>query len=218
MPTVMYLHGFASSPNGTKANWIYQKCEEQGIDFLAPDLNVPTFEHLTVTAMTQRIAQAVENCTSEPIFLLGSSMGGFATLHFMNTYRNSAAKRIQKILLLAPVTTQASLFQQEDFLATWRKNGWTTIEHYAYGETRQLSYEFAEDFQKHATNTIQVDVPIVIFHGKNDESVNPESSIQFSEKHNNVQLRLVDSDHSLINQLDAIWDTMIEFFELNSSY
>lgn len=214
MPTVMYLHGFASSPNGTKSTWFRQKCTDHHIDFLAPDLNVPNFEHLTITAMTQRIAQEVENCTSEPIFLLGSSMGGFATLHFMNTYRDTVAKRVEKILLLAPVTTQASLFRQEEFLENWQQTGWTTIHHFAYNEERQLSYEFAQDFQRHAASPIQVDVPILIFHGKNDESVDPQTSIQFADQHDNVHLRLVDSDHSLIDQLDVMWNAMSEFFEL----
>lgn len=214
MPTIIYLHGFASSPDGTKATWFRQKLAEHGIDFRVPDLNVPDFEHMTITAMTQRIAQEVESCTAEPIFLLGSSMGGFATLHFMNDYCDSVAKRVGKILLLAPVTTQASLFRQEEFLATWQKTGWTTIHHYAYNEERQLSYEFAEDFQRHAANPIQVDVPILIFHGKSDDSVDPQTSIQFADQHANVHLRLVDSDHSLVDQLDVMWNMMTEFFEL----
>jgi pimeloyl-ACP methyl ester carboxylesterase len=112
------------------------------------------------------------------------------------------------------VTTQPSLFRQEEFLANWQQTGWTTIQHYAYNEERQLSYEFAEDFQRHAANPIPIDVPILIFHGKNDDSVDPQTSVEFANRHDNVHLRLVDSDHSLIDQLDVMWNAMIEFFEL----
>ena len=56
--------------------------------------------------------------------------------------------------------------------------------------------------------------PEFIFHGRRDENVNYEQSVLFAKRGNNVSLRLVNSDHLLLDQLDNIWSAAVQFFDL----
>ncbi|MBW8713318.1 MAG: esterase, partial [Acidobacteria bacterium] len=52
---VLYLHGFASSPESSKATFLSRKFAERGISMIVPDLNAPDFSTLTVTRMLQPV-------------------------------------------------------------------------------------------------------------------------------------------------------------------
>ena len=52
---VLYLHGFASSPQSSKATFLARKFAERGIQVIVPDLNEPNFSTLTVTRMLQQV-------------------------------------------------------------------------------------------------------------------------------------------------------------------
>jgi pimeloyl-ACP methyl ester carboxylesterase len=55
-------------------------------------------------------------------------------------------------------------------------------------------------------------VPTLIFHGTNDASVDASQSIRYAERRPHVDLRLVDSDHELLDQKETIWSAMRMFF------
>jgi uncharacterized protein len=83
MQTVIYLHGFASSPASKKATLFRTPMEAHGVRYLVPDLNVPDFEHLTLTAMLERVAETIRDIPDDgPLYLVGSSMGALVALHF----------------------------------------------------------------------------------------------------------------------------------------
>ncbi|NTV72904.1 MAG: hypothetical protein HGA66_01710, partial [Holophaga sp.] len=44
MPSLVYLHGFASGPRGSKGEHCRLWAEARDIPFHAPDLNLPSFE------------------------------------------------------------------------------------------------------------------------------------------------------------------------------
>jgi predicted esterase len=47
--------------------------------------------------------------------------------------------------------------------------------------------------------------PVLIFHGKHDAVVPPGHSVTFAQQHPNTTLRLLESDHQLLNVLDDMW-------------
>ncbi len=55
MSALVYLHGFASGPNGSKGSHCRAWAEARGIPFHAPDLNLPSFEELTITAQVEAV-------------------------------------------------------------------------------------------------------------------------------------------------------------------
>ncbi|MDA8781936.1 esterase YqiA [Porticoccaceae bacterium] len=73
MPSLLYLHGFNSSPKSKKAMQTQQWCaqHEPALEFVCPAL--PPFAN---SAM-QLLRELIEVRRPEPIYLLGSSMGGF---------------------------------------------------------------------------------------------------------------------------------------------
>ncbi|MFQ3568468.1 MAG: YqiA/YcfP family alpha/beta fold hydrolase, partial [Aggregatilineales bacterium] len=62
MTSIVYLHGFASSPGSQKAQTIQGRFAALGVPVSIPDLNVPSFERLTLTAMIDETARAIANC------------------------------------------------------------------------------------------------------------------------------------------------------------
>jgi pimeloyl-ACP methyl ester carboxylesterase len=54
--------------------------------------------------------------------------------------------------------------------------------------------------------------PTLIYHGKRDDEVSPDLSIGFAWGKPNVQLDLVDSDHSLSDVLEYMWQGAADFY------
>ena len=77
---LIYLHGFASSPESSKARRFGRELAARGVGFACPDLNAPSFERLTVTRMLEATAGLIA-AAEAPTALVGSSLGAFVALH-----------------------------------------------------------------------------------------------------------------------------------------
>ncbi|HET7712334.1 MAG TPA: YqiA/YcfP family alpha/beta fold hydrolase, partial [Thermoanaerobaculia bacterium] len=78
MKTVLYFHGFASSPASAKITLLRPMLEQLGFQLVTPDLNLPSFERMDWNAIT---AQASEDARSlRPAVVAGSSMGALVAL------------------------------------------------------------------------------------------------------------------------------------------
>ncbi len=53
--------------------------------------------------------------------------------------------------------------------------------------------------------------PAVIFHGTHDSVVPPQISQAFAAAHPNAALRLLESDHELLDVLETIWLETAQF-------
>ena len=78
---VFYLHGFASSPHGGKAQLLAERFAPLGVTLHAPDLNEPAFETLTVTRMIGQVEAAMAALPPGPVVLIGFSLGAFVAWH-----------------------------------------------------------------------------------------------------------------------------------------
>jgi pimeloyl-ACP methyl ester carboxylesterase len=78
MPSVLYFHGFASSPASAKITALRPLLELHGIALNAPDLNVPSFERLDFEAMVEHAVK--EGRRLPPRALVGSSLGALVAL------------------------------------------------------------------------------------------------------------------------------------------
>lgn len=213
MPTIIYLHGFSSSPNGTKSRTLRAYVEESGADYLAPDLNVPTFETLTVTAMIAAADQSVRQAPSNPVYLVGSSLGGFVALHYLERHQHDSAQQVAKLLLLAPAIHNRWIHTPE--YAAWERTGSLPVQHYGYnGEIRHLHFGFMQDHLQYNSNQIQPRIPIHILHGKRDELIPVSSSQDFAAQHPQISLQVLNTDHQMHDQMSAIWGVMRDFFTL----
>ncbi len=214
-PHLIYLHGFASSPQSKKAQDLAARLAARGIPLHIPDLNAPDFAHLTLTAMLARVAETVRACPPGPVGLIGSSMGGLAALHFVDRYRAAEAARVSKLLLLAPAFDFAANRDRQmgaDGLARWRESGWFAFHNFASGSAEPVHYGLVEDLMQYDSYGVALALPTLIVHGLHDESVPHEQSVRFAQGRPNVELRLVDSDHQLLDQTAVIWSALLAFF------
>lgn len=215
--SVFYLHGFCSSPGSNKATFLRRRLAERGIDLRVPDLNAPDFSHLTLTAQLERVADEVRACPPGDVYLIGSSMGGAVAVHFMDRYREAEGQRVAKLLLLAPAfdfweNRLGDLGEEQ--MERWQREGFLPFFHYAYNEARPVHYGLMEDLARYDGFAVQIDIPVIIFHGLNDRSVNYQQSVRFALGKQNVTVKLVNSDHEMRDQVELILDTAAEFFGL----
>jgi alpha-beta hydrolase superfamily lysophospholipase len=75
---VLYLHGFASSPQGRKVAALEAILAPEGVMIDAPDLNVPSFERLDFDAMVDRARESARD--RPPDAVAGSSLGALVAL------------------------------------------------------------------------------------------------------------------------------------------
>ena len=218
-PTVIHLHGLGSSPLSDKAVALGNRLRRRGFTYLVPDLEVPSFERLTLTAVIARVAELAASLAPAPLALVGSSFGGLAALHFVARHRRDAAAGVQRLALLAPALDLLGDADRRretgdlgpDWLERWRADGFFDLPHSASGEDRPVHYGLVEDLRGYDSFAVEIEVATLIYHGRRDESVPFEQSVRFAEGRANVELRLLDTDHRLTGELDAIGDGIIEF-------
>lgn len=221
-PTVIHLHGLGSSPLSEKAVALGERLRREGVDYLVPDLEVPSFERLTLSAVIGRLAELAGGLTAPPLALVGSSFGGLAALHFLDRHRDGAAAGIGKLVLLAPALDLLGDADErrsrgelaEDWLERWRRDGFFDLPRSTSGDERPVHYGLVEDLRGYDSFAVDLDLPILIYHGRRDESVPWRQSARFAESRPNVELRLLDTDHRLTGQLESIGEGTLDFLEI----
>lgn len=214
---ILYLHGFASSPSSKKATHFRPFIEARGANYTIPDLNQPSFEKLTLSAMLAEVARTVATIDDDDICIIGSSMGGLTALHFYHQYRDAEASRVRKMALLAPAfdfVKNRDAHMEADWQIQWRNAGAWGFFNYATNQEEFVHYGLVEDVMTYDSNNVQVDIPILIYHGKNDDVVDYQGSVDFAAAHEQVHLRLLDDDHQLLASKDDILTGILDFFDL----
>lgn len=205
---VIYLHGFASSPRSSKAQYFHRKLTERGVEVEIPRLDAGDFEHLTITGQLNVIEKTVEG---KPSVLFGSSLGGYLAALYASQHAE-----IQRLVLLAPAFQFPSRWRQrysESDLAAWRAAGTVPVFHYGEGRQIPLHYGLMDDTAKYPDEPDACQ-PALIFHGTKDEVVPAEVSEQFAASHPNARVRLMESGHELTDVLDEMWSETCKFLEL----
>ena len=203
---VIYLHGFASSPQSSKAVRFGRELAQHGVSYDCPDLNLPTFEDLTVTRMLEQTADAIGRAPRGPVALIGSSLGAFVALHAAARHRE-----VDRLLLLAPALDLSEGPQGAD-VEVWRQTGRLRIFHHAWNEHRDVNFGLYEDAARYDSFALQLEIPILVFQGTRDEAVDPEMVKRWASGRPNVDLRLVDDEHQLGQSMDEIWEKTSGFF------
>lgn len=201
---VVYLHGFASSPESGKAQRFAAECAARGIGFTCPDLNEPSFETLTVTRMLDQARAAMAAAPDGPVAIVGSSLGAFVAAH---AAAQDATGRVARLVLLAPAFDfGGNRLRQlgEHGIEQWRAEGSLEFFHYAHNQPRRVWFKLYEDAAQYDAFALKLDLPIQIFMGRHDETVMPESVSAWAEGRPNVDLTWFDDGHQLAESIDAI--------------
>jgi pimeloyl-ACP methyl ester carboxylesterase len=207
----IYLHGFASNPQSTKAVYLRDRFAELQIDLKVPDLNQGDFSHLTITRQLNQVAAELPPPPT-PVTTIGSSLGGLTA-----AWLGQKHVQVQRLVLLAPAFE--FLFHWLLQLGTQKLQQWQAEKYlmvYHYGEKRSLplNYNFVLDAAQYQEEQLLRPIPTLILHGRQDEVIPILSSRRFAHRRPWVQLIELESDHALGNVLPEIWDKIKAFCQL----
>jgi hypothetical protein len=209
----VYLHGFASSPESTKARYLSACFDRVGIQLQIPDLNQGDFSHLTISRQINQTA-AIFPLAPVPITLIGSSLGGLTAAVIARQYT-----QVQRLILLAPAFDFLTHWLPkigEKQLQLWEQDRYLPTYHYGEKKLLRLHYDFLTDARRYHRFTSDRVVPTLILHGIHDDVIPIKSSQNFADRHSAVNLVELDSDHQLTNVSDRIWQEISDFCQINN--
>lgn len=217
----LYLHGFASSPQSRKARFFKEKIEQNGWHCLVPDLNVPSFAALSLSAQIDLGLELINDLDESPLVIVGSSMGGLlAALLEQELRQQRAPTKLQTIVLLAPgfgITKRWPQIIGEQGMQSWRETGFRPFFHYAANKELPLHFAFAKDLEQYKTDNFEINIPTIVFHGIDDQTVPIEHARQFAQLNPTAALVELDDGHELANSLDLIWLQTCDFLKRPST-
>ena len=220
---LVYLHGFASSPDSSKATFLSARLAEIGITLHCPDLNKPDFSTMTVSRMINDVERVIADLAPSPIALIGSSLGAFVALHLAERcYRAGEGRKvshsIEHLVLLAPAFDFRTGLEKQlgaDGLNEWRATDRLAVQNYAEGRTCDVHYDLYADAGYYDSFAATVSVPMLILQGRGDEVVDPRMVASFARGRDHVKCVLLDDDHQLKNSLDRVWNEISVFLGLD---
>lgn len=199
LKTILYFHGFASSPSGRKVSALRNLLEPAGFEIVAPDLNVPSFRNLDFEAVARRAHS--ESNRYNPEVIVGSSLGALVALETSRRGANAP------LLLIAPAL---------GFGERWIEKlpPGDPIPFFHHGEERELPIHrrFFEQLANLDTDREPPPGRVVVMMGGRDESVPFESVRQVWEGWENSGrlapgsrfLEIPGGDHGLVEHAGAI--------------
>ena len=217
----IYLHGFASSPHGTKAQYLRECFEDSQINLTIPDLNQGDFFNLTLTRQLQFLEteyfkdyresdmdnESVKR--SQYITLIGSIFGGL-----ISAILAQDQLQVKRLVILAPAFQfHIHLCQLlgKAKMQQWQTDRSLLFAHYGEKCTLPLNYKFWTDLVQYQDEKFSREIPTLILHGIHDNVIPIKSSREFASQRPWVEIIELESDHGLVNVLPDIWQE-IQYF------
>ena len=155
---VLYLHGFASSDASSKATFLAQRLQEQGISMRTPDLNLPDFSH------TDRLAHAPADARRDRRASRRAARAD--RLQPRGLRRHSRGRREAgagaRLVLLAPaIDFGATRMRQLGNVGPgeWKRSGRLNVFHFGFGRMMPVHYELYEDASHYSARTRMLPQP-----------------------------------------------------------
>lgn len=211
-PTVVWLGGFNSDMTGTKAVALEAWAEGRGhgyirFDYAGHGQSHGRFEDGTIGQWRADALAVIDHCTTGPVVLVGSSMGGWIAL----LVALARPQRVAGIVLVAPAPDFTEDLMWAGFPDAVKDQILTTgrwLRPSAYGEAPYpITRALIEDGRNHLLlrAPIPVTVPVRILHGQADPDVPWQRSLSLMEQlaGDDVTATFVkDGDHRLSTPRD----------------
>ena len=199
----LYLHGFGSGPKTAKGVALGQRLAGAVTSYSIPDLEGGSFTDLTMDGIFARVEAALRALPDDgqPAMLIGSSLGGYVAAHVAAKGLDKGhSPRVAGILLIAPAFGFTAHWAERlgsAGVAKWRQEGSLPFYHFAAERELPLGVAFYESCVGLPELPAQPSVPVVIVHGRQDETVDHRRSALYAAQRDGVELHLVDGDHRL---------------------
>jgi len=204
-PTLVFLPGYASDMEGTKALALDAFAQRRGLamlrfDYSGTGSSEGRFEDGTLSAWLEEALAAIDQLTSGPLILVGSSMGGWIALH---------------LALLRPERMRAvvGIAAAPDFTDWGFADG-------AEAERQGLAPGFWQSGQRLLLldKPIATDCPVRLLHGERDDDVPLDIAFRTMRALRSADVQLTvfkGGGHRLSepHQIDTILRTIEEYLE-----
>jgi pimeloyl-ACP methyl ester carboxylesterase len=219
VPGVVFLSGFASDMEGTKATFVSQKCSDENISFVRFDYrgcgkSSGVFSEWTIGAWLEDSLAIFDLQTTGPQIVVGSSMGGWLGL-LLSSKRPSRVKAFIGVAA-APDFTEDLVWnkltppEQESLL----RDGYI-YERDDVDKRAPISRTLIEEGRQHLVlrQPLNIQCPVRLLQGMNDHEVPWELAPRIAShvSSNDVLVTLVkNGDHSLSSEdnLELLWQTI----------
>ncbi|MBL1430326.1 MAG: alpha/beta hydrolase [Robiginitomaculum sp.] len=211
-PSVVWLGGFRSDMNGSKAKFVDQWARENDRSFIRFDYSghgrsSGNFADGTISKWLSDALEVIDHLTTGPVVLLGSSMGGWLAL----LAALARPQRVRALALIAPAAdfTQKLMwdkFDQQVKDEITEQGYW--MQPSPYGEV-EITKNLIEDGNKHLLldEEIAFTGPVRILQGQLDQDVPWQHAMKLVMKlqSNDVVFSLIKyGDHSLSADADLL--------------
>ncbi|HEU4498933.1 MAG TPA: alpha/beta hydrolase [Sphingomicrobium sp.] len=218
-PTVVFLPGYASDMEGTKAIAIDAFCGQREIGCLRLDYSGTgssggEFAGGTLSRWLQEILAAIDLITDGPLIIAGSSMGGWLALHAAMK-RSDRVKGLLGIAAAPDFTDWGYSGEEKEALV---RDG-RVEQPNPYGPEPSITWRaFWESGAEHRLlyNPIDLIIPIRLVHGEKDEEVPMGVPIKLMAdlRSSDVQLRLVKNAGHRLSEPHEIHAILVELHGL----
>lgn len=214
-PTVIFLPGFMSDMEGSKAVALEQHCRNMGQAFLRFDYSghgqsEGAFEEGTIGEWAQDVADLLTKVINTDLVLIGSSMGGWISL--LTATNPTIKPRVKAFIGIAAAPDFTDKIMTPHFtrsqLADLKTKGHTYLPS-DYEDPYPITQKLLDDGKKQAVldGPIELDIPIRLLQGDQDTAVPQKWPFKIKDMvtSNDVEVTIVKGgDHSLSTEPDLI--------------
>ena len=210
--TVVFFHGFMSDMIGAKPNAIQKFCKKQKLSFLKFEYSghgrsSGKFIDGNISKWTSDAKQLIRSKIKKDknLIFIGSSMGSWIALNLFPIFK----KKIKGFIGISSAPEFLEELMWKKFNNKIKKTIMTKkiyyLEHgeFTYPLTKQLILDGRKN--KVLNNKINLNIPIVLFHGTNDEVVPLNFSkkiLKIFKKSKKKLIKIKNGDHSLSRKND----------------
>jgi pimeloyl-ACP methyl ester carboxylesterase len=210
-PTIVFLPGFRSDMEGSKAVALDAWCADHGrailrLDYAGHGASTGTFTNGTIGSWRDDALCLIDQLTSGPVLLVGSSMGGWIALLVALARPARIAGLVG--LAAAPDFTENLMWDAmaPPERATLQRDGLLLIPS-QYGDPTPVTRALIEDGRRHLVlgGAIAITAPVRLLHGQADPDVPWETALKLSARLDSADVRITlvkDGDHRLSRPAD----------------
>lgn len=213
VPTIVFVHGLMSSMNSSKARYLMDYCKKKHYRFIVFDnfghgASSGNFVDQTIGSWLRGLQLVLDKLIKgNKAILVGSSMGGWVAL-LAALYAPEKVKALVGLATAVDFTegiwSKLTLKQKQEI----KEQGIIKITGNTCNDIYPISYNLIVEAQKHLLlvhDKIELNIPLHLIHGKLDNEVPYEHSLQLMDKITSKQITLKlikDAEHHLSREVD----------------
>ena len=210
--TVVFFHGFMSDMIGAKPMAIQKFCRKQKLDFLKFEYSghgksTGEFTDGNVSRWTNEAKELISSKfkKNKKLIFIGSSMGSWIALNLFSTFK----KKLIGFIGIASAPEFLENLMWKKFNKKIKKIIMTkkiyNLQHgeFTYPITKQLIFDGRKN--KVLNNKINLEIPVILFHGEKDDVVPVSYSkkiFKFCKKSERKLIKIKNGQHSLSRKSD----------------